>query len=219
MFIANFYIGYMIGFFCAIYFFCYLFFIKKDDDNLGSLKSTVMVCLRFALAAIVAVLCAAVVILPVYYSLKLGKLEFSNPDFSLRPQFSILDFFTKFMPQSYDTVRNEGLPFVYCGTLSFLMVPLYFMNSNIESRKKIGNGFVLILVFISMYLSTIDMAWHGFQVPNWLPYRYSFTFSFIILIMAAEAFERIEGISFKQLGAVIVAAVAYVIFADSKGYV
>ena len=218
MFIANFYIGYMIGFFCAIYFFCYLFFIKKDDDNSGSIKSIIMVCLRFALAAIAAVLCAAVVLLPVYYSLKLGKLEFTNPDFSLKPQFSILDFFSKFMPQSYDTVRNEGLPFVYCGTLSFLMIPLYFMNSNIEARKKIGNGFVLILVFISMYLSTIDMAWHGFQVPNWLPYRYSFTFSFIILIMAAEAFERIEGISFKQLGAVILAAVVYVIFADSKGY-
>lgn len=217
MFIANFYIGYMVGIFSAIYFLCYLFFIKKNEGE-GFYSEVLSPCIKFAVSAVVAVLCAAVVLLPVYYSLKLGKLDFTKPDFSLSAEFNILDFFSKLLPESYDTVRNEGLPFVYCGVLSIILVPLYYLNSNIESRKKVGNSFALGIVFISMYLSTINIAWHGFQVPNWLPYRFSFLFSFLMLSMAAEAFQRIEGVSFRQLYGVLGVCFAYVIFAESKGY-
>lgn len=213
MFVANFYIGWMVGFFTALYFLYYLFFARKEEGR-DSLKLS----LHFALSAVVAVLCAAAVLLPVYYSLKLGKLEFTTPNFELKPQFVLFDFFTKLLPQSYDTVRTTGLPFVYCGMLTLFMIPLYFMNNNIEARKKIGNGALLALVLMSMYLSTIDLAWHGFQVPNWLPFRYSFTFSFIMLIMASEAFERMEGIHFRQAAGVFVALLAYVIFIDTKKY-
>ncbi|MGN1107286.1 MAG: YfhO family protein, partial [Huintestinicola sp.] len=80
------------------------------------------------------------------------------------------------------------------------LIPLFFLNSKIRFRQKMGLGAVLMAVLVSMYLSTADLAWHGFQVPNWLPYRYSFTFSFVLLIMAAMTFERLEGISIKEIG-------------------
>ncbi|MEG0615477.1 MAG: YfhO family protein, partial [Oscillospiraceae bacterium] len=93
--------------------------------------------------------------------------------------------------------------------------PLYFLNSNIEKRKKIGTAVLLVAVFASMYLSTIDLAWHGFQVPNWLNYRYSFTFCFVMLIAAAEAFERIEGVTLKQIGITLAILLVYVVYVDS----
>lgn len=213
MFVANFYIGWMVGFFTALYFLYYIFCGRKEEGH-DDLK----LCLHFALSAVVAVLCAAVVLLPVYYSLKLGKLEFTTPNFELKPQFVLFDFFTKLLPQSYDTVRTTGLPFIYCGTLTFFLIPLYFMNNNIEMRKKIGNGMLLGILLISMYLSTLDIAWHGFQVPNWLPFRYSFMFSFVMLVMAAEAFERMEGVIYRQVGAVMAALLIYVVFIDTKKY-
>lgn len=215
-FMANFYIGYMTVFFCVIYFFCYLFFMRKDDDN--SIKEVAMTCVRFGVGGIISALLASWVLLPTYYSLQLGKLEFTKPDYSIGAEFTILDFFSKLFPQSYDTVRNEGLPFVYCGVLTLIMIPLYYLNQNIDGKKKVGNSIALGAVFLSMYITTVNLAWHGFQVPNWLPYRFSFTFSFIMLVMAAEAFERIEGINYKQIGATIVVIIAYLIFADSKGY-
>lgn len=217
MFMSHFYIGWMIAIFCVIYFFVYLYFIHEDEENQGA-KAFFSACVRFGIGSLTAGAIAAVILLPMVYSLKLGKLEFSKPDFSLREMFKLFDFFTKLLPQSYDTVRNEGLPFVYCGMLTVFMIPLYFMNSNIKSSKKVGYGITTIIILLSMYLSTVDIVWHGFQTPNWLPYRYSFIFSFLFLIMAAEAFERIEGVSFKSLGAITACLIAYVLIAQKFGF-
>ena len=50
-----------------------------------------------------------------------------------------------------------------------------------------------------MLITPVDMMWHGGQVPNWLPFRYSFLLSFIFLTMAATAFANKDGIQKKHL--------------------
>ena len=47
---------------------------------------------------------------------------------------------------------------------------------------------------VSMYFKPIDMMWHGGQSPNWLPYRYSFLISFVLLTMAAMAFTKLKSV-------------------------
>lgn len=195
MFISNFYIGYMIGFFSAIYFVYYIF--SRPGHAIA--PHFVKAGLKFAASAVISVLTAAVVLIPVYCSLSLGKLSFSSPDFTPENQFSIFDFLTKLFPNSYDTVRPEGLPIIACGTIIIMLIPLFFMNTRIKVKEKVSLGALMFVIFGSMYLSTTDIAWHGFQVPNWLPYRYSFTFCFIMLIMAYRAFENMDGVSYKQI--------------------
>ena len=68
-----------------------------------------------------------------------------------------------------------------------------------------------------MYMSTVDIVWHGFQVPNWLPYRYSFTCRFVLILMAAQAFERIEGITYKEIGGMFFLLAGYVLYIDKQG--
>lgn len=196
MFFSHFYIGYMLGFFSALYFVFYIF--SRPDHVIAPqfIKSG----LKFAASAIISVLSAAIVLIPVYCSLRLGKLDFSDPDFSPTNQFDIFDFLTKLFPNTYDTVRPEGLPMIACGTIVVMLIPLYFLNTRIKAKEKVSYGALMFAVFGSMYLSTVDIAWHGFQVPNWLPYRYSFTFSFLMLIIAFRAFENLEGVSFKEIG-------------------
>ncbi len=212
MFIANYYIGYMVGILTAFYFLYYFFFIDERPEK----KKTIAIFVKFAISAIVAILFAAVVLYPVYNSLQLGKFDFSTPNFSLTAQFELVDMFTMLMPFSYDTVRPEGLPFIYSGVLTIILVPLYFMNKNIKTRQKICNGLFLALLITIMYVKPLDMAMHGFQTPNWLPFRYSFIFSFLLVVMAAQSFERIEGISIKQLGGVFFGALAFVVYIESE---
>ena len=131
-----------------------------------------------------ALLCACIVLIPVYNSLKLGKFEFTEPDFSLATQFDFLTLIRKMFPMTYDSVNVEGLPMIYCGTLTVLLIPLFFMNKRIYIKKKVGLGLLSVLLIVSMYIRPSDMVWHGFQMPNWLPFRYSFALSFIFLIMA-----------------------------------
>ena len=195
MFISHFYIGYMIGFFSALYFIYYVF--SRDGHVIAPHWFTRG--LKFAGSAAISVLSSAIILIPVYSSLSLGKLEFSNPDFTPKTQFDIFQFLSKLYPNSYDSVRPEGLPMIACGTIVMILVPLFFLNTKIKPKEKISSALMLLAVFGCMYVSTVDIAWHGFQVPNWLPYRYSFTFSFLLIVAAFRAFENLDGVSYKEV--------------------
>ncbi|MCL2055457.1 MAG: YfhO family protein [Oscillospiraceae bacterium] len=216
MFTAHFYIGWMIAIFSVLYFIFYYFFLS-DVAVPFKIKRFLAAGVRFAVGGLLAAACAAWLLLPLYYSLSLGKLEFSEPSYAMKTQFDFADFFITLMPNVYDTCRPEGSPIVYCGVMTIILIPLFFMNHAIALRRKIGYGLLALCIALSMYMSTVDLVWHGFQVPNWLPYRYSFIFSFVMLIMAAEAFERIEGISFKEIGAMFFMLAAYALYIDKKG--
>ena len=196
MFIANFYIGFMIAIFVGIYFVYYLFFGTKRKYDL---KGYATVIGRMALATGVVMLCSYIMIVPVYNALALGKFDFSKPDYSLRTMFNPLELLATFLPNQYYSVnvdegtRMYGRPEVYCGVLSFVLAPLYFFNKNIKKNRKIGYGLLLFVMFFSMWIKPLNMMWHGGQDPNWLPYRYSFLVSFIVVSMAAETFSNLEG--------------------------
>lgn len=214
MFIAHFYIGYMVGIFTLFYFIYYC--LSREGRILP--KNFFGACGRFFLGTVTALLLSSWVLIPVYNSLKLGKMEFSQADFTIRTQFDLLQFTSKLFPMSYDTVRPEGLPMVYCGTIAIVLLPLFFLNSKISMKEKVSKGLLLLSSVVCMYIAPVDIALHGFQVPNWLPYRYSFIFSFFMLIIAYRAFENLDGITTKELGSVFFGLCALLIYLDTLGY-
>lgn len=215
MFMANFYIGWMIAIFCCVYFLGYYFFLSAETKPF-SFTHFFLSGVKFASGGVLAAVCSAWLLIPLYNSLSLGKLEFSDPSYKMKTQFDFIDFFVNLLPNVYDTCRPEGSPVIYCGVLTMILIPLFFFNTNIKLKQKIGYGLLSLTIILSMYMSTVDLVWHGFQVPNWLPYRYSFIFSFLLLVMAAQAFERIEGIKFKEIGIVFFLIIAYVFYIDKQ---
>ena len=214
MFISHFYIGYMIGFFCALYFIYYIFSRPGRAIAPHWFKAG----LKFTCSAVISVLSSSIILIPVYNSLSLGKLEFSTPDFTPKNQFDIFQFISKLFTNSYDTVRPEGLPMIACGTIMIILVPLFFLNTKIKPKEKISIAVLMLAVFGSMYLSTVDIAWHGFQVPNWLPYRYSFTFSFLMIICGFRAFENLDGVSVKEICLTAFAWVVMLAYINKQDY-
>lgn len=214
MFITHFYIGYMMGIFTFFYFVYYCFTKKRRIFPEHFFKTVA----KFALGTVVALLCACIVLIPVYNSLKLGKFEFTEPDFSLATQFDFLTLITKMFPMTYDSVNVEGLPMIYCGTMTVLLIPLFFMNKRIYIKKKVGLGLLSVLLIVSMYIRPSDMVWHGFQMPNWLPFRYSFALSFVFLIMAFEAFENIKGVTVKEIGGVFFGVLVFLFWCERENY-
>lgn len=198
---ANYYIGYMICIYTVLYFFYYYIAYSKDHENnfyyedFHFIKSLV----RIASSSLIAVAMAAWVLYPAYYSLTFGKTTFSDPNFFPELKFAPLDMLTKLFFGSYDTVEPSGLPFIYCGTLMLMLVPLYFFSRRVNARKKIMGG-VLIFVFLSSFMiSTLDLVWHGFQAPNWLNYRYSFMLIFILLVFTHRVLADFETERFNRL--------------------
>lgn len=193
---SNYYIGYMVCIAVAVYFFIYYLMCTPEERNPNGERAHFIKSLgRIALFSAIAVGLAAIIILPAYYSLTFGKTTFSNPNYTFKQKFDFLDLITKMLPGSYDTVRPEGWPFVYSGTLALILLPVFFFTKQISARQKIAYGALMGIFAFSFISSTIDMAWHGFQNPNWLNYRYSFMFCFFIIVMAYRAFEHIETIN------------------------
>lgn len=204
---SNYYIGYMVCIAVAAYFFFYYCRCTPSERNpLGERAHFIKSLGRIALFSLLAIGIASILILPAYYSLTFGKTTFSNPSYSFSQKFDFLDLISKLYPASYDTVRPEGLPFVFSGMLTTILLPIFFMTGRITPRQKLSYGLLIGFFIFSFNSSTIDLIWHGFQRPNWLNYRYSFIFCFVIVVMAYMVFEFIRELEprmFLSVGAVL----------------
>ncbi len=197
---SNFYIGYMMCIFCFIYFF-YAYFCM-DTNPLGEKKHFLRSLVRMGLFSAIAVGLAACIILPTYYSLGFGKTTFSNPTYGYKPRFDLLDLAAKLFLNSYDTVRPEGLPILYCGMLTLIFVPLFFIAKKVPLREKVGTGALVGIFVLSFSIDAVDKFWHGMQAPNWLNYRYSFMLIFVLIVAAAKAFREVRSFTAAQFGGV-----------------
>ena len=199
--ISNFYIGYMVCIYVVVYCFFYYFAHNQNNENnpLGEKNHFIRSVIRTICWMVLAIGISALTILSARYALSLGKSDFSSPNWALEQKFNLFDFLYKFLPSSYDTVRPQGLPFVYCGMLTLVLVPTFFMSKKISKREKIASGVLILFFVVSFALSTLDLIWHGFQKPNWLNHRYSFMLCFFLIVLAARAFDNIRYTSRKAM--------------------
>lgn len=199
--IANYYIGYMSCIFIILYFFYYYFSNYGHTGNpLNEKHHFWCSFLRMGVYSVLGIAISSIMLIPAYYSLTFGKTEFTDPEFSFVPKdINILDFITKLFPGAYDTVYPNGLPWMYCGILALVVLPLFFLAKKIKWQEKVCTASFLVIMVISMYIPAIDMAWHGFQAPNWLNYRYSFMLSFLLLVIAGKAITLIREIGYKAV--------------------
>lgn len=183
LFICNYYTGYMVGIFTALYtVYRILSRIRKEQIKEYTVKT-----LRFTLCTLLAFGISAPLIIPVVKDLMQGKLALDAyvPDVTTNFEFGKL--FGKLQNGVYDSITNTGLPMIYCGFLVLLLILFFFVINRITIREKAGAVVILAFLAASFYFTKWDMAWHGFQYPTWFPYRYAFVCSFFMLYMALRA--------------------------------
>lgn len=217
--LSNFYIGYMMCIFSAVYFFyAYFSMTDKERNPFGVKAHFTKSALRMFFSSITAAAIAAVIIIPTLYSLSLGKSTFSDPSFELKQKFDFADALTKLYFGSYDTVRPEGLPFLFTSMLTLITAPLYFFSKKVPLREKIASGILVLVFTASMNLSTVDIFWHGMQKPNWLNYRYAFMLVFFFILFSSKALEDIHNIGIKPVAVCFAFAVLTLFFLQKQEY-
>ena len=213
--ICNYYIGFMICIFAVLYFFyCYF---SKNTSEINPYKEKlhfIKTGTRFAIFSILSAAISAFMLFAAYYSLQFGKTTFSSPNWNMAANFNIIDFLTKFLPGSYDTVEPSGLPFVYCGILTLILFPVYFLAKKISTREKIASLAIVAVFILSFIVKPLDLIWHGFSMPNWLNTRYSFIFCFLILVIAYKAFCNLSSVSEKVILGISAFIVLFVAVAE-----
>ena len=215
MFFANYYMAYMICIFAVLYFLTYYFAnysIEQKFDRTLSKKAPLTKRLsnslfwssgvKFAFYSIVAVLLAAFVVVPLISILSDSSATSSGAPTEYKKYFSTFDFLANHLASSEPTIRSSGsdvLPNVYCGVLTLLLVPLFLFCKKIKAREKISYVCLLGVLYLSFNINYLNFVWHGFHFPNDLPYRFSFMYSFILLVMAYKALIHIKDFSGKEI--------------------
>lgn len=191
--LCNYYVGYMSCIFAFFYFFYAYFSMSREERNpQNESRHFLRALVRIGVFAVIAVAISAICILPAYYSLSFGKDAFSTPQWIFKSQFPLFDLFVKFMFGSYDTLKYDGAPHLYCGVIIMVLIPLYFIGHAASKRQKICSAAMISLFVLSFSLQFLDLIWHGFQAPNMLEFRYAFMLVFLLLVMGAKVFDRIR---------------------------
>lgn len=218
---CNYYIGYMVCLFCGFYFLGCTIAHKAElcpDFKHNFIKKTA----DFIISSLFTVLFAAPMWLPGLYALTLGKLGSASFSGLSGFRFSLADALPKLLPGTYDTLMENGLPFLYCGILVLLLLPLYFCSEKYGNAEKCVRGGGMLLLFLSMWLNFTDMVWHGFRAPNCLNFRYAFLLVFLMVTTAAKGLaappRKIRKPVLTVAGVLLALTIPVFVFSDKVAY-
>jgi len=118
-----------------------------------------------------------------------SKLEI-DPDF-----LSVLGNFIAFTPPTY----VDGLPNLYCGMVSVLLVGVFMQSPKISRREKIVPAVIIIFLVLCCNVNVLYYIINGFRFPIGYPSRFSFLISFMLVVTAYRAFLLAEDMNKRNL--------------------
>lgn len=206
MLFFQFYMGYMASIFIVLYA-CFYVSSKLGDEGTLKLKLSNFFkpLLRAFGASVVGVGLASIILLPVLSSLLESKGGYNTGmAFSFDLIIKPLDILSKLTIGGFNAgawISGPNLPNIYIGALGFVGFVLFFSCKEINSIKKWSAGFVTLIFFISFVNEFVNKVWHMGQIPAGFFYRFSWLFSFFMLVLAFQALK--EGFEISKKGKVI----------------
>lgn len=212
MLFANYFIGYMLCIFSVIYFIFYLI-IKT---NKFELKSIIKKCFLFGSASLLAGGLVAIFLFPLFDALKTTSATGSVFPIVNKYAFTLKELLFNHLSGVGSTILKSGItnaPNISVGIIPFMLTFVFVINPKIKLKIKICYLCMLVLLIISFILPSLDYIWHAFHVPNDLPYRYSFLYSFILIIISGYAIDKIKDVKKIYIIILFVFALAFVTLA------
>lgn len=179
LFLANFYIAYVVGIFTFLLYLGWLLACREDRRPVRRLGAF------FAGTALAAGL-ATFLLLPTLSALLGGYENVHGFSLTFQAGANPLALLGKMGWGAFDSATNSGTPTLYGGVLTMGLLPLWFTHRSIPRREKYVVGALLAVMLLSLLLYDLDLAWHVFQPPNWFPYRYTFVILFLLITCAAR---------------------------------
>lgn len=215
--ISSYYIGFMTCIFSVLYFFAYMIISSGKSGNLTVDAKTTKEKLSFknlmnnrffssavyfGAGSLLAGALSAFALIPVYVVLSSSSATSGDFPQTFESYFDIFDFITSHLAGLETTIRSSGedvLPNVYSGILTIILLPLFIVNRDIKIKEKFAYTALLLFFLFSFDNNVMNYLWHAMHFPNDLPFRYSYMYSFIILIMGYNSLSKIKSLNVKDL--------------------
>ncbi|MBQ9742640.1 MAG: YfhO family protein [Ruminococcus sp.] len=232
--LCNFYIGYMVCLFVLLFSVCYTIVtfagFKESLKNAG----------KMLLYTLVAFMITAAVTVPVFMALQMSD---SSSDVAGFPtiytvnygfgyndgqgwKYQIISSFKaivrtlgNLIAYTRPITMDRGAPNIACGVLSLVLGVFYFTTGKIKLKEKLISGSVLVFFVLSFVVNHLNYIWHGMNTPAMVYYRWSFIFSFALVVLAYRAFtlvDKFSKISFIAASVIIVLYLAMSYFVQRK---
>ena len=188
---SNYYIGFFTCIFVFLLFFCYEF------CRFGGWKKFFLDLGRIALFSAIAIGMTAILELPALAALQTTQSSVNKFPTGFRLNIAKKNTLMGLLGAMIQVAGNmggaiepnfkEGLPNVYCGIFSVVLMMLFLLSKEIKLRDKLCSVGLLLFFNMSFIIRQLDYIWHGFHFTNMIPYRFSFLYSFVVLYMAYRA--------------------------------
>ena len=206
--LLQFYMGYMISIFIALYA-CYYVSPRLliEGDLKTKIKNFSIPLLQAVIYSIIGIATASVLLLPVFFNLIESKGQVGGGmSFSLAFQINPLDILAKLVVGGFDTTSGwsagPNLPNIYIGALGFLGFIFYFLSQKVEKAKKWAAGIVTLIFLISFVNEFVSKIWHMGQNPAGFFFRFSWLFSFFMLVLAYQSMNH-KIVNYKKTNCII----------------
>ncbi len=194
LFVTNYYIAYMAGVFS---FFYLIVRMIETDRFAGGVKSGLKLIGRFILTAVLSALSVCVVLLPV----AIDTLVNADPTHAKPSEnyvyFSVVDMTDRVFlgsPGDFAEIMPSNLPFIFISLVVTFAIALYFISDVFKGKNRKIYAVLLGLIYLSLAIKPLDLAWQAFDDPNWFWHRQSFVFLPFFLVIALQVIEKIREI-------------------------
>ena len=180
--ILNYYISFMSFVFLALYTVARLTELRK-----WSIRR----CIKIVASMIVGFGISMPVVLPGICATVSGKLSEGEYEIKQVFRYSLLNVLGQLFSGKYDTVYDDGLPFIFCGTCTIVMVLAYFVLTKDGLKTKLMYAGMIIFYIIAMCFVPLDRFMHGLRETTCFEVRYGYAFCCLLLILAYRSMESI----------------------------
>lgn len=207
--LCSFYIGYMVCLFVLV------FSIGYTIVSFVNIKDCLKNAGRMFCYTLVAFMMTAVLTIPTYIALRgsdsAGSATGFPAEYSINYGYGFADSgiistllafaktATNMLSASNPIRMDQGEPNIACGILALVLIPFYFVTKKISIKEKIVSLALILFFLAGFVVDQLNYIWHAFATPAMVYYRWSFIFSFAILVLAYRAYTLIEFFSKKAI--------------------
>lgn len=175
-------------YFIYIWLLCHSFTLKD-------IKSSSRSFIKYASLSISSVLVNMFLLLPTIVATAAAKSSNTQTDFSFN---SITNPFLNIRSLFIIKSSQYGVPNIYCGLFIVTLVILYFFNVRIAKREKVISLTFILVMYACFQFQFFNLIWHIFKSPLGFPHRFSFLFSFLLIIISLRELNRLDINTLKQ---------------------
>ncbi len=210
--LVNFYIAFLVCIFATLYFLIILFSHYSIKEEYKAIFKKIG---KFLIISLIAGGITMFLAIPTLIAI--SNTATSDTTF---PKFSIYQNIYQIITNHFSganpiiLARNEDLPNVYSGVLTILLLPTYFFNKEIKTKEKILFALLIIFMLLCSIIKPLDFLIHGGHFPANLPHRYTFIYSFILLILGFKAFKYIKSLNLKAFSIFSIIYICIILFTE-----